>query len=95
MSPSQEIALTSNDVDEMIHRFESKYGFSSADFFSDPEVKQQLPEDDIFQWEMLIHHRLALREQSLEIRSAYIQQVGRSTEEVARSEKENQYALAA
>jgi hypothetical protein len=95
MSPTREIALSLNDVEEMILGFERKYSLSSADFFSDPEVKQQVAEDDIFQWDMLIYHRLALKESSQEIRSTYLAQLGRSTGEDVRSEKENQYALAA
>jgi hypothetical protein len=95
MSPTREIALSLNDVEDMILGFERKYGVSSADFFGDPEVKKLVPEDDIFQWDMLIYHRLALKESSQEIRSAYLTNLGQSSEKEVRSEKENQYALAA
>jgi hypothetical protein len=95
MSPTREIALSLNDVEEMILGFERKYGISSADFFGDSEGKKHVPEDDIFQWDMLIYHRLALRESSQEIRSVYLTHLGRSAEKEVRSEKENQCALAA
>jgi hypothetical protein len=95
MSPTREIALSSNDVDEMIQGFERKYDLSSADFFGDPEIKLQLPEDDVMQWEMLIYHRLALRDSSQEVRRVYLTQLGQSKDEGVRTEKENQYAYAA
>lgn len=96
MSPIREVALSLVDVEEMILGFERKYNLSSADVFGDKsgEVRQQISEDDIFHWDMLIYHRLALRESSQEIRSAYLTHLGRSAGDV-RTEKENQEALAA
>lgn len=94
MSPIREVCLTLNDVEEMILGFERKYGFSSADFFGSQELKQKLPEDDVFRWEALVYHRVALRETYQEIRRDYFVHLTKSPGEV-RPERENQELLAA
>jgi len=70
--PINEVFLSLNDVEDMIAAFELKYGVSSAEFFRNQEVHQGIPEDDAFQWESLIDHRLALREAYQQVRSAYL-----------------------
>ena len=93
MSPIREVCLTLNDVEEMIFGFERKYALSSADFFGSQDIKQRLPEDDVFRWEALIYHRVALREEYQEIRSGYFTRLDRSGK--VRSDRENQELLAA
>ena len=92
--PIREVCLSLNDVEEMILGFERKYGLSSPDFFGNPDVKQQLPEDDVFRWEALIYHRSALKETYQEVQSGYLTHLGQSPEE-ARADKETQELLAA
>jgi hypothetical protein len=92
--PVRDVCLSSNDVDEMILRFEHKYGVSSVEFFRNPEIRQQLPEDDVFRWEALIDHRLALRDSYQQVHSGYLAKLSHSSEE-ARSDVETQELLAA
>jgi hypothetical protein len=94
MSPIREVFLSLNDVEEMILGFERKYGLSSAEFFRDEEVRERLPEDDVFRWDALIYHRLALKESYQEVRCTYLTQLGQSSGEV-RLDKENQEELLA
>lgn len=94
MSPIREVFLSLNDVEEMILGFERKYGLSSAEFFRDEEVRQQLPEDDVFRWDALIYHRLALKESYQEVRAAYLAHLGHSSEK-GRPNRENQEELLA
>lgn len=94
MSPVREVRLSLNDVEEMILAFERKYGISSTEFFRDEEVRQQLPEDDVFQWDAMIYHRLALKETYQEVHSAYLSQLDQSSHEI-RPDKEQQVELLA
>ncbi len=95
MSPVREVCLSLNDVEDMIVFFERKHGVSSADFFRDDEIRGQIPEDDIFRWDALIYHRLALRDSNQEVRSAYLAQL-RHPSVVVLPDKENvEEALAA
>ncbi len=93
MSPVRDVCLSSNDVDEMISGFERKYGVSSVEFFRNQEIRQRLPEDDVFRWEALIDHRLALRESYQEVHSGYLAHLSPSKE--IRSDVETQELLAA
>jgi hypothetical protein len=94
MSPVRDVCLSSSDVDVMISEFERKYGVSSVEFFRNPEIRQDLPEDDVFRWEALIDHRLALRDSYQKVHSGYLANLSRSSEE-ARSDVETQELLAA
>jgi len=94
MSPIREVSLSLNDIEEMIRGFERKYGLSSPEFFGSQEIKQRLPEDDVFRWEALIYHRVALKETYQDVHSGYLAHLGRSPGEV-RPDKENQELLAA
>jgi len=94
MSPVRDVCLSSNDVDVMISEFERKHGVSSIEFFRNPEIRQGLPEDDVFRWEALIDHRLALRDSYQQVHSGYLAKLSRSSEE-ARSDVETQELLAA
>lgn len=93
MSPIREVFLSLNDVEEMITGFERKYRLSSAEFFRDEEVRQQLPEDDVFHWNALIYHRLALKETYQEVHSKYLNQLDQSSE--VRPDKEQKEELLA
>jgi len=93
MSPVRDVCLSSNDVDEMISGFERKYRVSSVEFFRNQEIRQRLPEDDVFRWEALIDHRLALRESYQEVHSGYLAHLSPSKE--MRSDVETQELLAA
>ena len=95
MSPIREVFLSLNDVEEMITGFERKYGLSSTEFFRDEEVRQQLPEDDVFHWDALIYHRLALKETYQEVHSAYLNQLDQSSEEVRPDKEQKEELLAA
>jgi hypothetical protein len=94
MSPIREVFLSLNDVDEQIAAFERKYGLSSGEFFRDEEVREQISEDDVFHWDALIYHRLALRESYQEVHSGYLATLSQSTGEV-RPDKEHQKELLA
>jgi hypothetical protein len=78
----------------MILAFERKYELSSPEFFGNQEIKQRLPEDDVFRWEALIYHRSALKETYQEVHSGYLAHLGQPTGEV-RPDKETQELLAA
>jgi hypothetical protein len=97
MSPIREVCLSLNDVEEMISAFEHKYGVLSPDFFNNTKIKQELPEDDVFEWEALIYHRAALRATSEQVQSVYLSRLGHtSPEQRSHAEKESQQeALAA
>ena len=95
MTPVRDVCLTLNDVEEMILAFERQYGMSSAEFFRDEGARRALPEDDVFRWEALIDHRLALRDSYQIVRAEYLTRLTHSSETAARSEMENQELLAA
>jgi len=95
MSPIREVCLSLNDVEDMILSFERKYGVSSADFFRDDEIRGQIPEDDIFRWDALIYHRLALRDSNQEVRSGYLAQLGHPSGAVLPDRENAEEALAA
>jgi len=92
--PIRDVCLSSNDVDEMISEFERKYGVSSVEFFRNAKIRQRLPEDDVFRWEALIDHRLALRESYQELHSGYLAHLSHTSRE-ARSDVDTQELLAA
>jgi hypothetical protein len=94
MSPIREVCLSLNDVEEMILGFEHRYGLSSPEFFGNPQIKQKLPEDDVFRWEALIYHRSALKETNQTVQGAYLSHLDRSPGDV-RADKETQQELLA
>jgi hypothetical protein len=94
MSPIREVYLSLNDVETMIVALEAKYCASSPEFFSSDEIKQRVPEDDIFHWEALIYQRAALREASQVVQSGYLSNLGQASNDV-RIEKESQQELLA
>lgn len=95
MSPARDVCLTLNDVEEMVTALERQYGMSSAEFFRNEEARRTLPEDDVFRWEALIDHRLALRDSYQAVRSEYLARLTQSPEPEVRSETDTQELLAA
>lgn len=94
MSPIREVYLSLNDVEAMIVALELKYKVSSPEFFGSDEIKQRLPEDDVFHWEALIYHRAALKEASQAVQSDYLSNLSQASHD-ARIEKEHQQELLA
>jgi len=80
MSPIHEVSLSLNDVEELIRALEDKYKLSSAEFFRSQEFREGMPEDDVFRWEALVDHRLALREAYEQVRSGYLTRLSQTGE---------------
>jgi len=75
MSPIREQVLTLLEVEEIIHRFEEKYKVSTTEFLSNAELRSNIIDDDVFQWEAFNAHRDELERAAEEVRSDYLRHV--------------------
>lgn len=73
--PIREQFLSLLEVDEQITAFEQRYGVSSAEFLRDAELRGRMPEDDVFQWDAFIAHRVEIRRVDDETRKNYLDKV--------------------
>ena len=64
--------LNLTDLDNLIRRFEEKYGVSSLQMLTDASVRARVSEDVLLEWESYIHNLEALRELGVETRKNYL-----------------------
>ncbi len=72
MRASREVFLTLRDVEKLIRDLEEEYGFSTAQFLRNAELRKNVPEDDIFKWEAFIDHRRELRKIHEDLHRQYL-----------------------
>ena len=77
----REVYLSLREVEDYIRKFEEKYQISSADFLRGAELRAQIPEDDIFQWEAFIDHRAAQRSVEEQLHREYLKTLKRESRE--------------
>jgi hypothetical protein len=75
MSPIRERYLSLGEVETLIRKFEDKYGVSTTEFLKNPELRAQMIDDDVFQWEAFDAHRDELERIDAEVRGEYLQSV--------------------
>lgn len=68
--------LNLTDLDNLIHRFETKYKVSSVEMLRDPSVRAKIAEDVLLRWEGYVCNRIALREIDEETRRHYLSNLG-------------------
>lgn len=78
MSPICEQVLTLLEVEELIHKFEEKYGVSTTEFLTNTALRAKMFEDEVFQWEAFNAHRDELERAAEEVRSDYLKHVKKS-----------------
>ncbi len=93
MSPIREQVLTLLEVEELIHKFEEKYGVSTTEFLTNTALRAKMFEDEVFQWEAFNAHRDELERAAEEVRSDYLRHLKKSGEESRAAN--NNLALAA
>jgi hypothetical protein len=93
MSPVREQFLTLLEVETLIHKFEEKYKISTTEFLTNAALRAGMLDDEIFQWEAFNAHRDELERVAEEVRSAYLGNVKKSTDETRVAN--NNLALAA
>ena len=94
--PIQEMYLGLPELESLIQGLEQKYGFSTADFFTERETcRSQMQEDDIFKWEAFVSHRSQLRRINDEVRSDYLSTLKLQDNEGKSPTPEDQVLLAA
>jgi hypothetical protein len=95
MSPIQEEFLSLIEVDDQISGFERKYGVSSNEFLRDSDLRSRIPEDDVFQWDAFIAHRVEIRRVDDETRRGYLEKVVHTSGESCDPARNTELALAA
>ena len=94
MSPIREQYLSLAELEDLIQKFEGKYGISTNEFLKNPEVRVNMPEDDVFQWEAFDAHRDELQRMAVELKSRYLKSVTK-TDDSNESPRNTNLALAA
>ena len=93
MSPIREQVLTLLEVEELIHKFEEKYGVSTTEFLTNTALRATMFEDEVFQWEAFNAHRDELERAAEEVRSDYLKHLKKSGDNTRAAN--NNLALAA
>ncbi len=73
----REVYLSLREVEDYIRKFEEKYKISSADFLRNGERHNGISEDDAFEWEAFVEHRLDLLLLDEQTRRDYLSTVRR------------------
>jgi len=81
MSPVREQVLTLLEIEELIHKFEEKYKISTTEFLRNTELRAQMLDDDVFQWEAFNAHRDELERAAEEVRNEYLKHLKKSYED--------------
>lgn len=95
MLPIHEESLTLVEVETLIRKLEEKHGLSTAVFLRDLDAREQLPEDDVFEWDAYIDHRSELRRIDDEVRNGFLGRVSQAPTADETSTDEKQALLAA
>jgi hypothetical protein len=95
MSAIHEHFLSAAELDELIKKLEEKYGRKTLELLGDTEFRSTVSEDDLFEWEALVSHKVDLEEMGDEIRRKYLQQVSQAPADTEPAAGEKQVLLAA
>lgn len=76
-----ELTLNRTDIDLQLREFERKYGISSLDFRTQPDLRARVSGEDDFEWDVLLEHLDALNaaqeEAEQAMHRAYLRQLTR------------------
>lgn len=71
----KELVLTPGEVENLIRVYEEANGVTSEVFLCDQRLREEMDEDDVFEWEALIEHRNALKELHDNMHREYLKRV--------------------
>lgn len=95
MSAIHEHFLSVAELDELIRKLEEKYHRKTLDLLRDSDFRSTVSEDDLFEWQALVSHKLDLEEIENDLRREYLQKVSQAPASTEAAPGEKQVLLAA